>query len=146
VYLSQGNTITNNLMMQSRIGIHVTAGSDSNAIYGNAFVDNQTQVMYVQNNPEEWSLHRRGNYWSNYLGWDLNGDGIGDVPFRPNDGVDVLLWKYPDARVLMSSPSILLLRYVQRSFPVFTPPSVRDSFPLMRIPENLRAKADDPRH
>jgi parallel beta-helix repeat (two copies) len=146
VYLSQGNTIADNLLKDSRIGIHVTAGSDNNDIYGNAFVDNQTQVMYVQNNAEEWSWHRRGNYWSNYLGWDLNGDGIGDVPYRPNDGVDVLLWKYPSARVLMSSPSILLMRYVQRAFPVFTPPSVQDSRPLMRIPKNLRARADDQRH
>lgn len=146
VYLSQGNTITDNLLEQSRIGIHVTAGSDHNDIYGNAFVDNQTQVMYVQNNAEEWSWHHRGNYWSNYLGWDLNGDGLGDVPYRPNDGVDVLLWKYPSARVLMSSPAILLMRYVQRAFPVFTPPSVQDSYPLMRIPENLRARADDQRH
>lgn len=146
VYLSQGNTIADNLLEGSRIGIHVTAGSEQNKIYDNAFVDNQTQVMYVQNNAEEWSWDHRGNYWSNYLGWDLNGDGIGDVPYRPNDGVDVLLWKYPSARVLMSSPSILLMRYVQRAFPVFTPPSVQDSYPLMRIPANLRARADDQRH
>ncbi|MFC5526953.1 nitrous oxide reductase family maturation protein NosD [Rhodanobacter ginsengisoli] len=146
VYLSQGNTIADNLLEHSRIGIHVTAGSDQNTIYGNAFVDNKTQVMYVQNNAEEWSWDRRGNYWSNYLGWDLNGDRIGDVPYRPNDGVDVLLWKYPSARVLMSSPSILLMRYVQHAFPVFTPPSVQDSHPLMRIPENSRARAHDQRH
>ncbi len=145
VYLSQGNTIADNLLEDSRIGIHITAGSDQNKVYGNAFVNNQTQVMYVQNNSEEWSWHRRGNYWSNYLGWDLNGDGIGDVPYRPNDGVDVLLWKYPSARVLMSSPAILLMRYVQRAFPVFTPPSVQDSYPLMRIPANLRVRADDQR-
>lgn len=146
VYLSQGNTIADNLLEHSRIGIHITAGSTENIIYGNAFIDNQTQVMYVQNTAEEWSWHHRGNYWSNYLGWDLNGDGIGDVPYRPNDGVDVLLWKYPSARVLMSSPSILLMRYVQRAFPVFTPPSVQDSYPLMRIPKNLRARAYDQRH
>ena len=63
---------------------------------------------------------------------DLDADGVGDIPFRPNDGVDVLLWKYPSARNLMSSPSVLLLRYVQRAFPVFTPPSVQDSHPLMK--------------
>ena len=146
VYLSQGNAIVGNLLAHSRIGIHVTAGSDQNDIHGNAFVDNQTQVMYVQNSAEEWSLRHRGNYWSDYLGWDLNGDGVGDIPYRPNDGVDVLLWKYPTARVLMSSPSILLLRYVQRAFPVFTPPSVQDSYPLMSIPKMWSTSADDQRH
>jgi len=86
----------------------------------------------VQNLAQEWSAHGRGNFWSDYLGWDLDADGVGDVPFRPNDGVDVLLWKYPSARNLMSSPAVLLMRYVQRAFPVFTPPSVQDSHPLMK--------------
>ena len=146
VYNSEFNRIHDNLLANSSIGIHITAGSQDNHVYGNAFVNNHTQVKYVQNVAEEWSLDGKGNYWSNYLGWDLNGDGLGDVPFRPNDGVDVLLWKYPSARVLMSSPSILLLRYVQRAFPVFTPPNVQDSHPLMNIPEKLRARADEPRH
>ncbi|MEO8779077.1 MAG: nitrous oxide reductase family maturation protein NosD [Rhodanobacter sp.] len=146
VYNSEFNRIHANLLADSSIGIHITAGSQDNHVYGNAFVNNRTQVKYVQNVADEWSLDGKGNYWSNYLGWDLDGDGLGDVPFRPNDGVDVLLWKYPSARVLMSSPSILLLRYVQRAFPVFTPPNVKDSHPLMGIPEKLRARADDPRH
>ncbi len=146
VYNSEFNRIHGNLLADSPIGIHVTAGSQDNHVYDNAFLNNRTQVKYVQNVAEEWSLDGKGNYWSNYLGWDLDGDGIGDVPYRPNDGVDVLFWKYPSAGVLMSSPSILLLRYVQRAFPVFTPPSVQDTHPLMRIPEKLRARADDPRH
>jgi nitrous oxidase accessory protein len=146
VYNSEFNRIHANLLADSSIGIHVTAGSQDNHVYDNAFLNNRAQVKYVQNIAEEWSLDGKGNYWSNYLGWDLDGDGLGDVPFRPNDGVDVLLWKYPSARVLMSSPSILLLRYVQRAFPVFTPPSVQDSHPLISIPEKLRARTDDPRH
>lgn len=132
VYLSQFNDFRRNVIADSQIGIHMTAGSEHNRLWDNRFVDNRVQVKYVQNLAQEWSVHGRGNYWSDYLGWDLNDDGIGDVPFRPNDGVDVLLWKYPAARSLMSSPAILLLRYVQRAFPVFTPPSVQDSHPLMR--------------
>lgn len=134
VYLDEFNTIRDNLIADSNIGMHMTAGSDHNLIFGNAFINNRTQVMYVQSLEEEWSWLGRGNYWSDYLGWDLNGDGLGDVPYRPNDGVDVLLWKYPGARMLMSSPSVLLLRYVQRAFPVFTPPGIRDSHPLMKRP------------
>lgn len=142
VYLSQFNTIHDNLLAESQIGIHMTAGSDHNLVHGNAFVTNRVQVKYVQNIAEEWSRQRRGNYWSDYLGWDMNGDGIGDVPYRPNDGVDVLLWKYPSARTLMSSPAILLLRYVQRAFPVFTPPSIQDSHPLMKLPATWNRQAD----
>ncbi len=134
VYLSQYNTIHDNRVLDSQIGIHMTAGSEHNAVWDNSFIGNRVQVKYAQSLAQEWSKDGRGNYWSDYLGWDLDGNGIGDVPFRPNDGVDVLLWKYPAARSLMSSPSILLMRYVQRAFPVFMPPAVVDSHPLMRAP------------
>lgn len=138
VYLSQFNAIHDNLVADSQIGIHMTAGSEHNQVWDNRFIGNRVQVKYAQNLAQEWSARGRGNFWSDYLGWDLDGDGIGDVPFRPNDGVDVLLWKYPAARSLMSSPSILLMRYVQRAFPVFTPAAVQDSHPLMRAPAPLR--------
>ncbi|HEX5954072.1 MAG TPA: nitrous oxide reductase family maturation protein NosD [Rhodanobacteraceae bacterium] len=134
VYLSQFNDFRDNVVADSEIGIHVTAGSEQNRLWGNCFVGNRTQVKYVQNLAQEWSRDGRGNYWSDYLGWDLDGNSLGDVPFRPNDGVDVLMWKYPSARLLMSSPAVLLMRYVQRAFPVFTPPSVQDSRPLMHTP------------
>lgn len=134
VYNSEFDRFHRNSIIDCPIGIHVTAGSDHDLFYGNAFVGNRVQVKYVQNLEEEWSWHGIGNYWSDYLGWDLNGDGRGDTPYRPNDGVDVLLWEYPSAALLMSSPAILLLRYVQRAFPVFASPSVQDSHPLMKPP------------
>lgn len=134
VYDSAYDRFHDNRISNCRIGIHVTAGSDDNRFYDNAFIANRVQVKYVQNSFSEWSWHGIGNYWSDYRGWDLNGDGIGDVPYRPNDGVDVLLWKYPTAALLMSSPSVLVLRYIQRAFPVFTPPGVQDSHPLMQPP------------
>ena len=135
VYNSVFNKIHGNYVAHCPIGIHVTAGSEHNRVYGNAFVDNRRQVKYVQNRKEEWSWRGRGNYWSDYMGWDLNGDGLGDVVFRPNDGVDILIWKYPRARLLMNSPAVLALRAVQRAFPVFTPPTVEDDHPLMHLSE-----------
>lgn len=134
VYNSEYDRFTRNTIADCPIGIHVTAGSDHDVFYGNAFLHNRAQVKYVQNMQEEWSWHGVGNYWSDYLGWDMNGDGIGDVPYRPNDGVDTLLWDYPDAALLMNSPAILALRYVQRAFPIFAPPGVADSHPLMKRP------------
>lgn len=131
VYNSQFNTITGNHFAGSDIGIHITAGSEDNALHGNAFVGNRVQVKYVANRPQEWSADGRGNYWSDYLGWDLNADGLGDKGFEPNDAVDKLLWKYPMARILMSSPAVETLRWVQEQFPVLRPQGVRDSHPLM---------------
>ncbi len=134
VYSSLFNDIHDNVFARSEIGIHLTAGAEDNRIHANAFVDNRNQVKYVSNRRQEWSYQGRGNYWSDYLGWDRDGDGIGDTPYEPNDGVDQLLWQYPAARVLFASPAIETLRWVQRTFPVLRPPGITDSAPLMRAP------------
>ncbi|WP_256663415.1 nitrous oxide reductase family maturation protein NosD [Pseudomonas sp. C27(2019)] len=132
IYNSLFNTLAGNHFEHSALGIHLTAGSEDNRIYHNSFLGNQQQVKYVAIRYQEWSHEGKGNYWSDYLGWDRNSDGVGDVPYEPNDNVDRLLWTYPQVRLLMHSPSIELLRLVQRAFPVVKYPGVQDSFPLMR--------------
>lgn len=135
IYNSLFNRIEDNRFESSALGIHLTAGSEDNRLSGNAFIGNRQQVKYVASRTQEWSVDGRGNYWSDYLGWDRNADGIGDVAYEPNDKVDQLLWLYPQVQLLMTSPAIELLRWVQRAFPVTRPPGVRDSFPLMRAPD-----------
>ena len=132
IYNSLFNTLSGNQFEHSALGIHLTAGSEDNKIFHNSFIGNQQQVKYVAIRYQEWSHEGKGNYWSDYLGWDRNNDGVGDVPYEPNDNVDRLLWIYPQVRLLMHSPSIELLRLVQRAFPVVKYPGVQDSFPLMR--------------
>ncbi|WP_417778050.1 nitrous oxide reductase family maturation protein NosD [Stutzerimonas xanthomarina] len=145
IYNSLFNTIANNHFEHSTLGIHLTAGSEDNRISGNAFIGNQQQVKYVANRTQEWSIDGRGNYWSDYLGWDRNSDGLGDVAYEPNDNVDRLLWLYPQVRLLMNSPSIEVLRWVQRAFPVIKSPGVQDSHPLMEPPtEPLISKTQEP--
>ncbi|SER40238.1 nitrous oxide reductase family maturation protein NosD [Halopseudomonas bauzanensis] len=134
IYNSLFNTIESNHFERSNLGIHLTAGSENNKISSNAFIDNEQQVKYVATRTQEWSVEGRGNYWSDYLGWDRNEDGLGDVPYEPNDNVDRLLWMYPQVRLLMNSPAIQLLRWVQRAFPVIKMQGVQDSHPLMQLP------------
>ncbi|MDR9436995.1 MAG: nitrous oxide reductase family maturation protein NosD [Thiohalophilus sp.] len=131
VYNSQQNKIHNNTFANSGIGIHLTAGSKENQIHSNNFLKNRTQVKYVSTNTQEWSKDGHGNYWTDYLGWDLDADGIGDKPYQPIDGVDHILWKYPSAKILLNSPAIQTLRWVQEQFPVLRPQGVKDSYPRM---------------
>jgi nitrous oxidase accessory protein len=131
IYNSAYNTISYNVVDTAEIGVHLTAGSENGKIFGNSFINNPVQVKYVSNKQQEWSQNGQGNYWSNYLGWDLDNSGTGDTPFEPNDGIDKLIWQYPEAKVLLDSPAILLLRWMQKQFPILKPAGVKDSFPLM---------------
>lgn len=134
VYNSAYNNINHNLIDTAEIGIHLTAGSEHTKVFGNSFINNPVQVKYVANRQAEWSQDGRGNFWSNYLGWDLDNDGFGDRPFEPNDGIDKLIWQYPEAKMLLDSPAVLILRWIQTQFPVLKPVGVKDSFPLMQAP------------
>lgn len=137
IYNSMFNTLSFNRFSQSDLAVHLTGGSTNNKIYSNAFVGNRNQVKYVSNRPQEWSFEGQGNYWSDYLGWDLDDDGLGDSQYAPNNAIDKLLWKYPSARLLFNSPGVLLLRWVEGQFPVFKNPGITDSFPMMAQPINF---------
>lgn len=141
MYNANKNTIRRNRFEACPIGIHFTAGSDRNAISGNAFVGNRTQVKYVGTKDHEWSESGRGNYWSDHVSFDVDGDSIADQPFRPNDRIDAVLWTQPSARLLLGSPAIQLLRWVQREFPALLPGGVVDSAPLMQPVQDLTREA-----
>ena len=83
IYNSNKNVFRGNWFEGCQIGIHFTAGSERNAISGNAFIGNRTQVKYVGTRYQEWSSSGRGNYWSDNPAFDLNGDGVADQPYRP---------------------------------------------------------------
>lgn len=132
IYNAHKNLIWGNRFEGCGIGIHFTAGSEKNALTGNAFIANREQVKYVGTRNMEWSHEGRGNFWSDHPAFDLNGDGIADGFFRPNDVMDQILWSQPAASLLIGSPAVQLLRWSQRDFPATLPGGVRDSAPLMR--------------
>lgn len=132
LYNSHKNAFENNRFERCDIGIHFTAGSDRNRITGNAFIGNRTQVKYISTKWDEWSVDGRGNYWSDFAAYDLNGDGTADVPYRPNDSMDHILWTQPAAKLLLGSPAVQLVRWSQSAFPALLPGGVIDSHALMQ--------------
>lgn len=132
IYNAHKNLIWGNRFENCGIGIHFTAGSEKNVLTGNAFIANREQVKYVGTRNMEWSHEGRGNFWSDHPAFDLNGDGIADSFYRPNDLMDQILWSQPAASLLIGSPAVQLVRWSQRDFPATLPGGVRDSAPLMR--------------
>jgi nitrous oxidase accessory protein len=131
IYDAEYNVIKNNLVIGNQIGVHLWAGSYLNDVEGNDFILNQNQVRYVAARDVRWGV-KAGNYWSNYVGWDGDGDGFGDVPYEANDVVDRLSWRYPYVKLLLNSPAVQTLRMVSRQFPLLRAPSIVDPHPKMR--------------
>ena len=131
VYDAEYNTLRGNLVIDNRIGVHLSAGSYLNQVDGNDFIHNQEQVRYVASRDVLWGSNQ-SNYWSNYAGWDRDGDGLGDIRYAASDVVDRLVWKYPHVKLMLNSPAAQSLRLIARQFPLLRAPSVLDNHPRMR--------------
>jgi nitrous oxidase accessory protein len=85
-----------------------------------------------------WSRNGRGNYWDDYRGYDRDGDGIGDLPYRYEAVMNEMMRRDPLARAFVYTPAHLALESAARLFPVFRPePLVVDDHPLMAPPGGL---------
>ena len=124
-------TLRGNLVTRNTVGVHLSAGSKNNKVEGNDFIGNREQVRYVGARDERWGTEG-GNHWSNYLGWDRDGNGVGDVPYEANDMVDRLTWRHPAIKLLLASPAVQALRLVGQQFPVLRVPTVVDPKPRMQ--------------
>jgi nitrous oxidase accessory protein len=119
-----------NVVIGNQVGVHLSAGSTRNEVEGNDFIGNREQVRYVGARDETWGA-QHGNHFSNYVGWDRDGDGRGDVRYEANDVVDRLVWRHPSARLLLASPAVQALRLVAQQFPLLRVPSVVDPHPRL---------------
>ena len=131
VYDAEYNTLRGNLIAGNEIGVHLSAGSYRNEVSRNDFVGNRRQIHYVAARDQQWG-REGGNFWSNYSGWDRDGDGFGDLPYAASDLVDRLVWRHPTVKILLGSPAMQTLRLVTRQFPVLRPTSIVDEQPRMR--------------
>jgi parallel beta-helix repeat protein len=111
IYLenSDVNTITGNTIKDNDLyGVLITPTSDNNLFFGNYFINNTDNAVDngVNNN---WNNTVLGNYWDDYLGFDMNLDGIGDTPYDvpPAGGsLDLLpIWNKQAPIVINDLPS-----------------------------------------
>ncbi|MDE3096376.1 MAG: nitrous oxide reductase family maturation protein NosD [Chloroflexota bacterium] len=85
-----------------------------------------------------WSSAGRGNYWSDYRGYDADGDGVGDLPYRPRPPFAGLLADHDALRLFQYTPAQQAIDIAADLFPVYRYDAVmEDSRPLMEPPAGL---------
>jgi nitrous oxidase accessory protein len=120
--------IQKNIFKANGWGMNIQASCMDNVIKNNNFLGNtfdiSTNGSLVMNTFDS-------NYWDKYEGYDLNKDGIGDVPYHPLSLFAVLTQKNPSVMLLYRSFMITLLDKSEKILPSITPDNFIDNTPLM---------------
>ncbi|MCB0423855.1 MAG: nitrous oxide reductase family maturation protein NosD [Mangrovimonas sp.] len=109
--------------------IKVRGATYSNHFIENNFLYNSFDLAYNSKvNDNSFDM----NFWSNYTGYDLNKDGIGDVPHRPIKLFSYIVNKTPETIILLRSLFIDVIDFSEKVSPVFTPDNLVDKKPIIK--------------
>ena len=120
--------VRHNIFQSNGWAIKVMANSMDNIFEKNNFLGNTFDV--ATNSRQNFNTFR-DNYWSHYRGYDINKDGIGDVPYHPVRLFSLIIEKQPPAIILLRSLFIDILDVAERFIPILTPETLIDSSPRM---------------
>ena len=119
----------NNNFVNNGWAIKVKGACYTNKFTSNNFLYNSFDIAYNSNiNDNEFDK----NYWSNYTGYDLNKDGIGDVPYRPVKLFSYIVNRTPETIILLRSMFIDIIDFSEKVSPVFTPDNLLDNNPVTK--------------
>jgi nitrous oxidase accessory protein len=121
--------VSHNDFIENGWGAKILANSTDNQFLENNFIGNSFDI--ATNSRQNYNTFNK-NYWSNYSGYDLNKDGVGDVPFRPVRLFSLMAEQNPPTLILLRSFLIDLLDVAERIFPALTPETLVDTHPMMR--------------
>jgi nitrous oxidase accessory protein len=123
---------TNNKFLNNGWALRISGGSYDNRVIGNTFANNSFDVAF--NSRLNDNLFN-GNYWSTYRGYDLDKDGIGDIPHRPVKLFSYVVNRTPETMILLRSLFVDIINFSEKVTPIFTPAELVDNSPLMRMPK-----------
>lgn len=143
--------IRNNIFDENTIGINIDSSTriiyEQNTFSANGWAikiigacyENEFKQNNFLNNALDLSYNSKvntnkfsRNYWSDYAGYDLDKDGIGDVPYRPVKLFSYIVHNTPETIVLLRSMFVDIINFSEKVSPVFTPDNLIDDQPLMK--------------
>ncbi len=138
-------SVVSNRFAANDVGVALMPSADL-VFGGNVFDANLTQVTALGVGVERrnfWTYQGVGNTWSDYAGYDLAGDGVGDLPYRAGGVEDLLVATDPALAALRTSPAMAILASAQAVWDGARPPVVLDQSPRTEQVGAAIAPADD---
>ncbi|MBC8753347.1 nitrous oxide reductase family maturation protein NosD [Kordia sp. YSTF-M3] len=120
---------SDNDFISNGYAIKVLGACYANTFEKNNFLYNSFDVSYYNKINDNVFQH---NYWSGYTGYDLDEDGVGDVPYRPVKLFSYIVNKTPETIILMRSLFIDIIDFSEKVSPVFTPDNLLDMTPQIK--------------
>lgn len=123
---------TNNQFLRNGWAVKITGACYDNIFVENDFSHNAFDLAFDGHLNGSKFDH---NYWSEYTGYDLDKNGIGDVPYRPVKLFSYIVNRTPETIILLRSLFVDMINFSEKVSPVFTPDNLLDNHPLMVRPE-----------
>lgn len=121
--------IKNNIFNANGWALKIQASCMENQIEKNNFLGN---TFDVATNSSLVLNTFDSNYWDKYEGYDLDKNGIGDIPYRPVSLYSMIVERFPPAMILFRSFMVTLLDRTEKMIPGMTPEQLKDSTPAMK--------------
>ncbi len=129
---SNRNRFEGNLVQDNGWGLLIFSSCAGNVVAGNTFLHNDYPVsLDMRYSDNRFDDGRRGNFWSENAAYDLDADGVSDIPYSPVSAFAFLSKQFPDLAILAASPSVVALTVAERVFPALRPSEAVDRFPLL---------------
>lgn len=129
------NRISGNWIAYNDIGLLISPATRHNVIAGNVLFENLEQAAPQGGGTLDridWATEGRGNFWSDYAGYDADRDGIGDLPYQNRALSSVLTDRSPLLAFFRFSLVAAALDLAARAVPLFQPaPRFSDPAPLV---------------
>ncbi len=129
---SNRNQIVENLIQDNGWGVLLFSSCDDNEFSRNNFWNNDYPVaLDMRRSNNRFDDGAVGNYWSENAPYDLNGDGVSDVPYSPVSAFAFLSKQFPDLALFSKSPAVTALSMAERTIPALRPSDIVDRYPLV---------------
>ena len=122
-------SLKNNVFKRNGWAMKIMASCLDVVVNKNNFISN---TFDVGTNGSVSLNNFKNNFWDKYEGYDINKDGIGDVPYRPVSLFATIIENNPPAMILFRSFMATLLDKTEKVIPTLTPENLKDEFPLMK--------------